>query len=306
MNLLRLRIVLCLPLFIAPAFQASCRSDDDDDSGPAIEDDAPVESPTPEPPPPTVFNAIDESVLLLVPAGEFIMGTSDADVERFKEIFPLRSSSAFDDERPQRTVYVDAFYIDRTEITNAQYRRFLEETGYEARSFMDSPPFDQPDYPALVGAWEDAAAYAGWAGKRLPTEAEWEKAARGVDGRIWPWGDVWDQSILSGNDGTGEQDGYVQMAPVGQFPRSASPYGALDMAGNVWEWTADWYDADYYLYAPSDNPRGPESGDGHAFKGGDWSTSFDFTRCANRQGGNPGSLLVGFRCALDLPGARVD
>ena len=244
----------------------------------------------------------DSAVMVFVPAGEFLMGTSDADIEQYKVLFPLRDISRFDNERPQRTVFVDAFYIDRTEVTNRQYKQFLTETGYEPKHYLDYLPYNAPDLPAAVLEWEDALAYAEWAGKRLPTEAEWEKAARGTDGRFWPWGNEWDATKLSGNDGTGLKDGYKQTAPVAQFPQGASPYGALDMAGNLWEWVSDWYDADYYRKNPSNvNPQGPETGDGHVLKGGGWAENLDFTRCANRLGGNPGSLLRGFRCAMDAP-----
>ena len=240
--------------------------------------------------------------MVFVPAGEFLMGTSDADIEQYKVLFPLRDISRFDNERPQRTVFVDAFYIDRTEVTNRQYKQFLAETGYEPKHYLDYLPYNAPDLPAAVLEWEDALAYAEWAGKRLPTEAEWEKAARGTDGRFWPWGNEWDATKLSGNDGTGLKDGYKQTAPVAQFPQGASPYGALDMAGNLWEWVSDWYDADYYRKNPNNvNPQGPETGDGHVLKGGGWAENLDFTRCANRLGGNPGSLLRGFRCAMDAP-----
>lgn len=244
----------------------------------------------------------DAAVMVFVPAGEFLMGTSDADIEQYKVLFPLRNISRFDNERPQRTVFVDAFYIDRTEVTNRQYKQFLAETGYEPKHYLDYLPYNAPDLPAAVLEWEDAVAYAEWAGKRLPTEAEWEKAARGTDGRFWPWGNEWDATKLSGNDGTGLKDGYKQTAPVAQFPQGASPYGALDMAGNLWEWVSDWYDADYYRKNPSNvNPQGPETGDGHVLKGGGWAENLDFTRCASRLGGNPGSLLRGFRCAMDAP-----
>ncbi len=244
----------------------------------------------------------DSAVMVYVPAGEFLMGTSDADIEQYKVLFPLRKISRFDNERPQRTVFVDAFYIDRTEVTNRQYKRFLAETGYEPQHYLDYLPYNAPDLPAAVLEWEDAIAYAEWAGKRLPTEAEWEKAARGTDGRFWPWGNEWDATKLSGNDGTGLKDGYKETAPVAQFPQGASPYGALDMAGNLWEWVSDWYDADYYRKNPSNvNPLGPETGDGHVLKGGGWAENLDFTRCASRLGGNPGSLLRGFRCAMDAP-----
>ena len=250
----------------------------------------------------TITTPKDEAVMVYVPAGEFLMGTSDADIERFKEIFPLRNIARFDNERPQRTVFVDAFYIDKYEVTNKQYKRFLAETGYVPKQYLDYPPHNTPDFPAAVLAWEDAVAYVNWAGKRLPTEAEWEKAARGTDGRFWPWGNEWDGTKLSGNDGTGLKDGYKETAPIGQFPQGASPYGAHDMAGNLWEWVSDWYDPNYYRTSPPNmNPKGPDTGDGHVLKGGGWAENLDFTRCASRQGGNPGSLIRGFRCVIDAP-----
>ena len=252
----------------------------------------------------TITTPKDEAVMVYVPAGEFLMGTSDADIEYYKQIFPLRRIARFDNERPQRTVFVDAFYIDKYEVTNKQYKQFLAETGYEPKHYLDRLPYNAPNLPAVVLEWEDAVAYTVWAGKRLPTEAEWEKAARGTDGRIWPWGNEWDGTKLSGNDGTGLKDGYKETAPVGQFPQGASPYGAHDMAGNLWEWVSDWYDPDYYRTSPPNiNPKGPDTGDGHVLKGGGWAENLDFTRCANRLGGEPGSLLRGFRCVIDaLPG----
>ena len=242
----------------------------------------------------------DSVEMVYVPAGNFLMGTSQADLAFYEDFFPLRKAKRYVNEMPQRTVYVDAFLIDIHEVTNRQYQKFLAETGYQPQDYVHTPPHDNPDYPAMVMVWEDALAYAEWVGKRLPTEAEWEKAARGTDGRIWPWGSEWDDTRLSGNDGTGDKDGYKQTAPVGQFPQGASPYGALDMAGNLWEWVSDWYDADYFLTAPSNNPKGPIDGDGHVLKGGDWSVNKDYTRCAGRLGGNPGSMLRGFRCAMDI------
>ena len=276
-------LILTIPLLLASA----CREG--------------MDTHTVEPSPNTITTQKDSAVMVFVPAGDFLMGTSDADIELYKEIFPLRNISRFDNERPQRTVYVDAFYIDQLEVTNQQYKQFLTETGYVTKQYLDYPPHNIDNQPAVVLEWSDAAAYAEWAGKRLPTEAEWEKAARGTDGRIWPWGNVWDPTKLSGNDGTGLIDGYKLTAPVGQFPQGASPYGALDMAGNLWEWVSDWYKEDYYDDAPYMNPKGPETGDGHVLKGGSWAENLDFTRCANRSGGNPGSLIRGFRCAMDAP-----
>lgn len=243
----------------------------------------------------------DPVEMIYIPAGKFLMGTSEKDLELYKTLFPLRESERYVNEMPQREVYLDAFLIDIHEVTNRKYQNFLRATEYEPKDYLNSPPHDNPDYPALVLVWEDAFAYAAWAGKRLPTEAEWEKAARGADGRIWPWGNQWDASLLSGNDGTGEIDGYEQTAPVGQFPQGASPYGVLDMAGNLWEWCSDWYASDYYLHAPNRNPKGPSKGDGHVLKGGDWSVNKDYTRCASRFGGEPGSMLRSFRCAMDAP-----
>lgn len=259
-------------------------------------------SPAPsEEPAGTLVSEKDGAEMVYIPPGEFLMGSSDQDIQHFRQLFPLRNPAAFEDERPQRIVSLDGYYIDRLEVTNTRFKKFLSETGYVARSYLDRLPFNGPELPAVVLQWEDAVAYANWAGKRLPSEAEWEKAARGAEGRIWPWGDEWDPKKLSGNDGTGAIDGYPQAAPVGSFPQGASPYGVLDMAGNVWEWVADWYEADYYGEAPDENPKGPDTGDGHVLRGGGWAESLDFTRCANRQGGNPGSILRGFRCAMDVP-----
>jgi formylglycine-generating enzyme required for sulfatase activity len=243
----------------------------------------------------------DGAEMVYVPPGEFLMGSSDADIQLFRALFPLRDPAEYEDERPQRLAYIDGYYIDRLEVSNAQFKKFLAETGYVARGYVDTPSFNAPELPAVVLRWEDAVAYAEWAGKRLPTEAEWEKAARGTDGRIWPWGNEWDPTKLSGNDGTGAIDGYPQAAPVGSFPQGRSPYDVLDMAGNVWEWVEDWYQGDYYENAPATNPKGPDSGDGHVLRGGGWAESKDYTRCANRRGGNPGSILRGFRCAMDVP-----
>jgi len=241
----------------------------------------------------------DAALMRLVPAGDFLMGTSDVEMERYRNQFPLRQNNRFANERPQHLVYLDAFYIDKFEVTNEQYQEFIAATGYSADSYLNRAPYNLPELPAIILNWEDAFAYTQWAEKRLPTEAEWEKAARGTDARIWPWGNEWAASKLNANDGTGEKDGHAQTAPVGQYPQGVSPYGVHDMASNIWEWVADWYAPNYYQISPRQNPKGPPTGEYHVLRGGGWAENYDFTRCANRFGSNPGSLLRGFRCAKD-------
>ena len=242
--------------------------------------------------------ALDAS-MVLVPAGEFLMGSDDGD----------------QDERPQRHVYLDAFEIDRYEVTNVQYRRFLLFTGHQPphqwpERYVAFLPGRDPDwhgtdypvgeatYPVVAVNWEDAFAYCAWAGKRLPTEAEWERAARGMDGRTYPWGDSWDPSRAN-VDKTGV--GYTQ--PVGSYPAGASPYGALDMAGNAWEWVADLYDRQYYTYASSCNPPGPESGTGERIlRGGAWDSPPGHVRASYRNATHcfGPNYRAGFRCARSI------
>ena len=225
----------------------------------------------------------DGMVMVYVPAGEFLMGSGDAD------------GLAEDNEKPQHTVYLGAYWIDRTEVTNAQYRKCVEagacrepECPY---SWGHESAYNAPDHPVVCVSWYDARAYAAWVGGWLPTEAEWEKAARGTDGRIYPWGDEFDGNRLNycdrnctkGDIDTSVDDGYVVTAPVGSYLSGTSPYGALDMAGNVWEWVADWYDAEYYGRSPARNPQGPASGDYRVLRGGDFGgNAVADARCACR------------------------
>jgi formylglycine-generating enzyme required for sulfatase activity len=242
--------------------------------------------------------------MVYVPAGAFWMGSEESDPD------------ADADEKPQHEVTLDAFWIDRTEVTNAQYRRCIEdavceppsETGsYSRDSYYGTSEFD--DYPVIYVNWEQASRYCAWAGKRLPTEAEWEKAARGTDKRMYPWGDGFDGNLVNSCDVNCEldwkegdwDDGYVDTAPVGSYPNGASPYGALDMAGNVWEWVADWYSEDYYASLPDRNPQGPGSGVRRVLRGGSGYNVQWHVRVAGRNGLEPSSSLwgsnVGFRCA---------
>ena len=215
-----------------------------------------------------------------------------------------------DEEHPQHTVSLDAFWIDRYEVTNDQYRAFVEATGNRVPYDWQKGeiPAGKQDHPVVRVSWEDAQAYCQWAGARLPTEAEWEKGARGTDARQYPWGNTFDGSRLNFCDrncefdwkDTDVDDGYARTAPVGSFPAGASPYGALDMAGNVWEWVADWYDGDYYRRSPGSNPAGPDSGGYRVLRGGSWSSYPGRARSAYRDWIGPGCTLwdFGFRCCV--------
>lgn len=237
--------------------------------------------------------------LVYVPAGEFLMGTRD-------------DQEGDSSERPQHTVYLDAFWIDRTEVTAAQYQRCVEAGACSAPDFTGKYcTYDvdgKSDHPINCVDWNQATAYCAWAGRRLPTEAEWEKAARGVDGRIYPWGDAWDVQTVprvnfsDKNDPTGPStdevdDGFAATAPVGSFPSGASPYGALDMAGNVWEWVVDWYNETIYTMT-RENSIDPETEPMRVMRGGTWSFSAYDARAANRGRDRPSGRheTVGFRC----------
>ena len=223
----------------------------------------------------------DGMVMVYVPAGEFLMGSGEAD------------DQAGDDDKPQHTVYLDGYWIDRTEVTNTQYEKCVEAGACREPGCWDDEDYNAPDQPVVCVSWDDAQAYAAWVGARLPTEAEWEKAARGTDGRIYPWGDEFDSTRLNYCDqncdqdwkDTNTNDGYAVTAPVGRYPSGASPYGALDMAGNVFEWVADWYEEGYYARSPARNPQGPDSGDGRVFRGGAFDFGGRVVRCAARAWG---------------------
>jgi formylglycine-generating enzyme required for sulfatase activity len=218
--------------------------------------------------------------MVLVPAGEFIMGSEEGE----------------QDEAPEQKIYLDAFYIDKYEVTNAQYRRFVKATGHREPYDWKNDSFNQDDQPVVGVSWDDAAAYCEWRKKRLPTEAEWEKAARGQEGRRFPWGSKWNRQ--NANCST---SGKNKTAAVGSYPQGVSPYGVYDMAGNIWEWCADWYGADYYHLIPKRNPTGPVSGDARVIRGGGWFDSQAQLRSANRYYSHPMVRYngIGFRCARD-------
>ena len=222
--------------------------------------------------------------MVFVPAGEFTMGSPDG--------------QGNNDEHPQHTVYLNAFSIDKTEVTAAQYQRCVEAGACSAPATGGDCTYGaagKSEHPVNCVDWDQAVAFCRWAGKRLPAEAEWEKAARGTDGRVYPWGDQAPNSTLANfNFNVGST------TSVGQYPAGASPYGALDMAGNVWEWVADWYDESYYSQSPSENPQGPASGDLRVLRGGSWNFVTSYARVAYRGGFAPDFRLdnFGFRCAF--------
>lgn len=214
--------------------------------------------------------------------------------------FTMGSNEENNNERPAHKVYLKAFFIDKYEVSNALYKKFIETTGHRKPKYWDDGRFNAPGQPVVGVNYDDAAAFARWAGKRLPTEAEWEKAARGKDQRIWPWGNKWaaDKEDPYANI-YGEDDGYEFTAPVDSYTPGASQYGALNMAGNVWEWCADRYDKDYYLNSSLFNPKGPSKGTMRVLRGGSWVNKAGSIQTTKRIRNYPDvrTDFYGFRCA---------
>lgn len=228
---------------------------------------------------PTTFTDPKDVKMVLVPAGEFAMGSDNGEP----------------DERPVHQVFLDSYYIDQYEVTNASYRECISAKACDvpnSRIYFDYSRYAQ--YPVTYVSWNMARTYCEWRGARLPTEAEWEKAARGTGGSIYPWGNIFDGSYVNFCDSNCSDswadrysnDGYAKISPVGSYPKGVSPYGAYDMAGNVWEWVSDWYSATYYTEYPMNNwppnPTGPNEGEIRVIKGGAWISKSEGVRSAVR------------------------
>ena len=257
----------------------------------------------------TRINLIDGAVMVYVPAGKFRMGKSNGpearEEWRKKEWGALGQTllrtlrgEAVGDAQPVHTVYLDAYWIYKNDVTVAQYRHYCTAMGLRMPL---TPRWGwKDDHPMIFVTWQESHDYAKWAGAALPTEAQWEKAARGTDGRIYPWGNDWDAAECSNSVGSNAG----QISPVGSYPAGTSPYGCLDMAGNVWQWCADWYAMDYYQQSPARNPLGPVKGAARVLRGGSWgltyptrfSVSFRNSVTPWFQHGE-----VGFRCVLRAP-----
>ena len=226
----------------------------------------------------------DDESMSLIPRGEFVMGSND-----------------HADEMPHNVV-VDAYYIDKFEASNKDYKEFMKATGHAAPAYWDDPRLNNPEQPVVGVNWYDASKFCEWKGKRLPTEAEWERAAKGPRGSHYPWGHKLDPEKAN----YGQNHGKTM--PVDSYPNGASDYGVYNMAGNVFEWVSDWYDPNYFEVSPALNPQGPGSGVNFAnqgavkvLKGGSWlapaSSLHTSHRFWNQPENNSYGVGLGFRCA---------
>ena len=230
----------------------------------------------------TMISDKDGMTLAYVPAGEFVMG----------------SNLTFG---PEHKIYLDAFWVDQTEVTNKMYAQCVAKNkcdpptkveSYTHSDYYGNTKFNE--YPVLYINWNMANGYCEWAGRRLPTEAEWEKSARGTNTNTYPWGEESpNANLLNFNNNLRDT------TEIGTYPNGASIYGALDMAGNVWEWVNDWYSETYYQDSPLSNPLGPDSGTYRVLRGGSWSNRVDDVRTTSRIKYDPmdTSNGIGFRCA---------
>lgn len=225
--------------------------------------------------------------MVQIPEGPFTMGSNDGDP----------------DEAPEHQVFLKGFFLDRKEVTQSEYMRFAKMTKRAMPRIEvfedDQSKLLQPDFAAMSVSWDEAMAYCKWAGKRLPTEAEWEKAGRGEGKRKYPWGDKF---AVNAANVDGSEDGYKYLAPPGLFEAGRSPYGLYDMTGNVAEWVADSYDEGYYKKSPYRDPKGPENADLKVVRGGSWRETEHNARISKRFAAKHWrtDITIGIRCAADL------
>jgi formylglycine-generating enzyme required for sulfatase activity len=289
---MRMRTALFSRLLVAGlALLCACRGDVDTSGARPAEAGAPAHGLGD-----TSTRPADDMAMVYVPGGEFRMGGTGKLADR------------------KHTVGLDSFWIDQTEVTNAHYRRCVEAgacrapgtCGWGEPTYDDAP---KADHPVVCVAWQEASVYCAWAGGRLPTEAEWEYAARGPDSAIYPWGDEFDGTRLNSCDAScphedqrvmDYDDGYARTAPAGSYQAGASWCGALDLAGNAWEWVADWHAA--YPLGRQVNPAGPEHGSERLIRGGSWFdwNEYGFLRADNRHPFEPRAThdMIGFRCVV--------
>lgn len=244
----------------------------------------------------------DGAPMVVIPSGEFPMGV------------PFGDRDGGRDEYPRHDVFVDTFYMDQFEVTNGRYLEFVKATGHRVPQNPTNPTRNLwqgdaitdslVDRPVINVDWYDAEAYCKWAGKRLPTEAEWEKAAKGTSDRRFPWGNV--EPTAKHLNFNQRWIGEKTLMPVGSYEAGKSPFGVYDIVGNVWEWVNDWYDPRYYEKSPAKNPQGPDTGTMKIIRGAGWQNETPAVRIFTRVNSDPTvrNESTGFRCAADAPSSN--
>jgi iron(II)-dependent oxidoreductase len=239
-----------------------------------------------------------EKDMILIPAGPFVMGNKLSLIELDPADLFNTDRHALGPENPAHETILDAFYIDIHEVKNADYLQYVKATGGTEPEFANDPNFNAPNQPVVGVSWKDARNHCRWKGKRLPTEAEWEKAGRGKRAVRYPWGDQ-----PTDNKRLNFDNQVKKTTPVGSYETGKSDYGIYDLSGNVSEWVSDWHLAEYYIFSPKENPQGPEKGHYKVIRGGNWRNNAEDVDLTYRNATVPSlkSQSVGFRCAKSAP-----